>query len=49
MLPALASSLQADLNLTQEDVALLVLVQACGCLHASRCMGRLVPASLFPR
>ena len=28
VLPALASSLQADLNLTQEDVALLVLVQA---------------------
>lgn len=34
VLPALASSLQADLNLTQEDVALLVLVQAL-CLAAA--------------
>ncbi|CAE7924122.1 cspB [Symbiodinium necroappetens] len=34
VLPALASSLHADLNLTQEDVALLVLVQAL-CLAAA--------------
>ena len=46
MLPVLASSLQADLNMSQEDFDLLVVVQACGFLCIKRRCSRVEPMQL---